>query len=71
MKRNMIKSSIYIQISKKKHPKEASVLFSDIESENIILQLINECSDIFDFNMINKKAAMNLITNSQAEFRKV
>lgn len=58
-----------------KHGKKASVLFSNINLENIRMdafsRLINDYSDTFDFNMINSKTLIQSSSNILNEIAKV
>lgn len=55
----------------KRHKKEASVLFVNLNLENqrveIFSKLINEYSDVFDFSMINSKFLMKTTTDLLSE----
>lgn len=58
-----------------KHKRKASILFLNIDINNqpkdLIIRLINDYSDIFDFNMINLKSILNTSSELLKELTKV
>lgn len=58
-----------------KHKRKASVLFLNIkmenQSNNLIIRLINDYSDIFDFNMVNLRSILNTSSELLKELTKI
>lgn len=58
----------------KKHGKEASIIFLNVDFENadsdLIIQLQNECAEIFDFNMINSKSLFKTTYDLLSELKR-